>query len=276
MCIKTSGCTTTKKMKIIDCFLFYNELDLLNYRLNILYDVVDYFIIVEATHTHAGHSKELFFKDNRHMFEQFNNKIIHIIVDDFPYIFPNINYEKNEQWVNEKFQRNCGIRGFGKIPDLQDKDMLIISDLDEIPDPRVLGSLNCDIDIISLEMHFYYYNLHNKMKNKWYHSKLVSIRTLKEFEYTLDNARFVECAYVPNCGWHLSYFGDANFIQNKLYNFSHQEYNKIEITDRDVIKNKIKTNTNLFDNVKFEYCSIKSNPNLPIGYDKYLSKFIDI
>ena len=71
--------------KIIDCFTFYNEMDLLNYRLNILYNVVDYFIIVESTHTYVGKEKKLFYNDNKHLFEKFNDKIIHIIVDDFPF-----------------------------------------------------------------------------------------------------------------------------------------------------------------------------------------------
>ena len=92
-------------IKIIDCFIFYNELDLLEYRLNILNDVVDYFVIVESTHTFVGKEKVLFFNENKHLFEKFNEKIIHIIVDDFPYKYPNINIHNNEQWKNEKFQR---------------------------------------------------------------------------------------------------------------------------------------------------------------------------
>ena len=58
-------------MKIIDCFTFYNELELLIYRLNILNNVVDHFIIVESTHTHAGHTKPLYFNDNLHLFDKF-------------------------------------------------------------------------------------------------------------------------------------------------------------------------------------------------------------
>jgi beta-1,4-mannosyl-glycoprotein beta-1,4-N-acetylglucosaminyltransferase len=263
-------------MKIIDCFIFYNELELLNYRLNLLNDVVAYFIIVEATHTHAGHPKELFFKNNRHMFEKFNSKIIHIVVDDFPHIFPNINYEKKEQWINEKFQRNCGTRGLSQITNLCDDDILIVSDLDEIPDPRILSLIPSSMDIASLEMHLYYYNLNTKVKEKWYHAKLVSIGKLNQYRPTLDDIRFIKCGYIPNGGWHLSYFGDIRFIQNKLKNFAHQEFNTITMTDENIIANKIKTHTNLFDDVKLEYCPVKSNPYLPIGYEKYLSKFINV
>ena len=93
-------------MKVIDCFIFYNELDLLNYRLNILYDIVDYFIIVESTHTFVGKEKPLFYNENKHLFEKFNDKIIHIIVADFPHKYPNINISNGEQWNNERFQRD--------------------------------------------------------------------------------------------------------------------------------------------------------------------------
>jgi beta-1,4-mannosyl-glycoprotein beta-1,4-N-acetylglucosaminyltransferase len=93
-------------MKIIDCFTFYNELDLLTYRINLLYNIVDYFIIVESTHTHVGKEKILYFNENKHLFDKFTDKIIHIIVDDFPYKYPNVNIDNNDAWCNEEYQRN--------------------------------------------------------------------------------------------------------------------------------------------------------------------------
>ena len=56
-----------KKQKIVDCFTFYNETDLLKYRLRVLDDTVDYFILVEARQTHAGNPKPLFYKENNRM-----------------------------------------------------------------------------------------------------------------------------------------------------------------------------------------------------------------
>jgi beta-1,4-mannosyl-glycoprotein beta-1,4-N-acetylglucosaminyltransferase len=89
-------------IKIIDCFIFYNEIDLLTYRLNILNDIVDKFVIVESTYTFSGKEKKLYFNENKHLFEKFNEKIIHIIVDNIPFKYPNINYKNKEQWVNEE------------------------------------------------------------------------------------------------------------------------------------------------------------------------------
>ena len=84
------------RMKIIDCFIFYNELDMLTYRLNILNDVVDYFVLVESNHTFVGKEKPLFYNENKHLFEKFNHKIIHIIVNDFPHKYPNVNIGNND------------------------------------------------------------------------------------------------------------------------------------------------------------------------------------
>ena len=107
-------------MKIVDCFIFYNELDMLKYRLSILNEHVDYFILVESTHTHVGKEKQLFYNDNKELFKDFHSKIIHIIVDDFPFKFPNIDIAKSEQWKNENFQRNAIVRGLNQLSLLDD------------------------------------------------------------------------------------------------------------------------------------------------------------
>ena len=145
-------------MKIIDCFIFYNELDLLTYRFNLLNNIVDYFIIVESTHTFIGKEKKLFFNENKHLFENFRNKIIHIIVDDFPYKYHNVNICNNDVWNNEYFQRNAISRGINYIKDLSEYDLIIISDLDEIPHPYTLDKIkkgDMIVDINALEMDFY-------------------------------------------------------------------------------------------------------------------------
>ena len=85
---------------IFDSFTFYNEKYLLTYRLNLLSDIVDFFVIVESTHTHTAKSKILFFNEIKHRFENFSEKIIHIIVDDFPYTNP-LGLSIDQVWCNE-------------------------------------------------------------------------------------------------------------------------------------------------------------------------------
>jgi beta-1,4-mannosyl-glycoprotein beta-1,4-N-acetylglucosaminyltransferase len=127
----------SKTRRIIDCFLFYNEFDIINYRLNVLNDIVDYFVIIEATNTFSGKDKPLFSNNLKELFELYKDKIIHIVVEDTPYKYPNINYANKEQWTNEIHQRNCIKRGLDKL-NLLDEDFIIIADVDEIPDPTTL------------------------------------------------------------------------------------------------------------------------------------------
>jgi beta-1,4-mannosyl-glycoprotein beta-1,4-N-acetylglucosaminyltransferase len=262
--------------KIVDCFIFYNELDILNYRLNILNNIVDYFIIVESTLTHIGNNKKLYFEENKKLFEKFKHKIIHIIVDDFPFCNKNIDITKNQQWVNEQFQRACIKRGIEKLTNnLNNCDLIIISDVDEIPDPRTLSNIkysNKYIEINHLEQDFYYYNLNSIRNEKWIHPKILSYLKYRELNCDTNMIRFYKCLPIKNGGWHLSYFGTSDFIKNKLLNFAHQEYNKNEITNINNIQNKINNCVDLFDReTNMKYIEIKDNVYLPPYYDIYLS-----
>ena len=265
-------------MQIIDCFTFYNELDLLTYRLNILNDVVDYFILVEATDTHAGFAKSLFYDKNKHLFEKFKDKIIHIIVDDFAFKHPNIDFTKDNQWENERYQRNCIKKGLDKLR-LNKEDIIIIADLDEIPDPNTLLKIkqqNIKLNIIKLELDFYYYNLHSKFQQKWYHTKMINYDKFIELNISCSDIRMRNnIPIITNGGWHLSYFGNSQFIQNKLQQFAHQEFNSDKFTNLEIIQKKIDDCTDLFGRPweNIEKISIKDNLYLPPEYEKYLSKF---
>jgi beta-1,4-mannosyl-glycoprotein beta-1,4-N-acetylglucosaminyltransferase len=267
-------------MKIIDCFIFYNEIDLLNYRLNILYDVVDYFIIVESKNTFVGKEKELFFEKNKELFKKFENKIINIIVDDFPYKYPNINISKNEQWENERYQRNQIVKGFKNL-NLNDNDVIIITDVDEIPDKNILYKIkNNEISIYInvLEMDFYYCNLNHKKNSKWPSARIISYEMYKKLSLSCNDIRFYNCNKIENSGWHLSYFGDSNFIKNKIENFGHQELNNDNYTNIDKINKRLENFCDIFDrddyNNRVIKISVKDNNRLPYDYDKYLQKFI--
>lgn len=265
--------------KIIDCFLFYNELDLLNYRLHLLYLFIDHFIIVESNYTHAGNRKKLYYDENKFLFEKFRDKIIHIVID-LPYIFPNINYHNNEQWLNENFQRNSIHLGIMKL-ELGLSDLIIISDLDEIVDPKILVKFrNNEIKIeqggFTLLQDMYYYNLMSKQENLWKLSKIITFE--KYLTSTPQDIRINEFfPYLDKGGWHLSYFGNREFIKNKIKEFAHQEFNNSYYTDVEKILDKMNKNKDLFDRdfVPMKYVSINENQNLPPLYDIYLLNYIE-
>jgi len=264
-------------MKIIDSFIFYNELDLLNYRLNILKDVVDYFIIVESTHTFAGKEKALFYLENKNLFEKFTDKIIHIVVDDVLYKYPDINYEERQQWKNEIHQRNSIELGLKHL-NMDDNDLIIISDVDEIPDPNTMVKIKNNeikITINSLEMDLYYYNINTRFNDKWILPKITQYRTYLNLSISIEDVRNRNCEKIEKGGWHLSYFGDAIFIKNKIENFSHYELNTDSFTNLDKINNRIKNNSDLFDRVypTLKYVNLSENDYLPNNYEKYLCNY---
>jgi beta-1,4-mannosyl-glycoprotein beta-1,4-N-acetylglucosaminyltransferase len=267
---------TSTQTKVIDCFIFYNELQLLDYRLNVLNSVVDYFVIVESKFTFTGKEKQLYFNENKDKFEMFKDKIIHIIVEDCPYKFPTINFNKREQWQNEYFQRNAISQGIQAIS-LQENDAIIIADLDEIPDPRLLAQIKSGdlrIDIHTLEMDFYYYNLHSRFNDKWAMAKILSYSKYKELHTSCEAIRTRGCPILKCAGWHLSYFGDSKFIQNKIINFSHQELNHSEFTDIEKIQERIVQSRDLYDRrTNMTHIKLDENTYLPIDYDKYLVNF---
>ena len=267
-----------KSIKIIDCFTFYNELNMLNYRLNVLNDVVDYFILIEANQTHVGKPKKLFFDENKPMFEKFIHKIIHIVVE-LPFNENIIDITKGQQWTNEKHQRNCINEGIDMIKEkLNDNDCIIISDVDEIPDPKILlqiknNSINNDINV--LEQDFYYYNLNSKRNEYWYHSKTISYKKYKELNLPVNDIRFCNGTIIKNGGWHLSNFGDADFIKNKLENFAHQEYNSDNFTNIEKLQKRIDSCSDLFGRYGSEmnYIEIEDNNYLPPMYSHLLKNF---
>ena len=110
--------------KIYDCFSYWDEDLLLDLRLNILDQYVDYFVVVEGDKTWQNNKKNLRFDINN--FKKFQKKIIYVPVKDMP--------SGDNPYIRENFQRNCISRG---LKNAKEDDLIIISDLDEIPNPEV-------------------------------------------------------------------------------------------------------------------------------------------
>ena len=252
--------------RIADGFIFYNEFALLKQRLTELDDVVDYFILVESTHTFVGEPKGLLYNEISKVdpfFRRYKDKIIHVVVDDFPHKAPHMNIHEGHQWQNEWYQRTAIHRGFdplireGKLNAL---DYLIISDVDEIPNARKLEELRhgrMEVSFASLVMDLYYYNMKTKLKKKWDRVKVV--RVWKYFDILNSgigfNLDYIRNAYkgvdppterIEDGGKHLSYFGDKEFIKNKIRNFSHQEVNLAQYQDDAYLDRVIEEGLNIF------------------------------
>ena len=123
-------------------------------------------------------------------------------------------------------------------------------------------------------MDFYYYNLNTKFKSKWNLCKIITYKKYKELNISCNDIRHINCPEILNGGWHLSYFGDKYFIQNKIKNFSHQELNNDNYTDLLKIEDRVMKSIDLYDRyIDIEKIEIKDNKYLPPEYYTYLTKY---
>ena len=132
--------------------MYWDEDLLLDLRLNILNNYVDYFVIVEGNKTWQNNPKKL--KFNIKKFKKFKKKIIYIKVEDLP--------DGKNPWVRENFQRNCIVRG---LENARDQDIIIISDLDEIPNPSAIKLFNKKKRYAVFEQNLYYYKINLQSEN---------------------------------------------------------------------------------------------------------------
>jgi beta-1,4-mannosyl-glycoprotein beta-1,4-N-acetylglucosaminyltransferase len=218
--------------------------------------------------------KPLFFQEAKQRFAPFLHKIIHVIIDDFPHKEP---VADGRQWENERFQRETGVvRGLSVIPNLSDEDLVVHSDLDEIVNPNLLKSVRAGRtmhDCNTLEMDMYYYNLTTYV-SAWNYPAIVKVRQAKQ-----NSCRGIGGVNtIQNAGWHLSYFGDADFVRNKIMHFAHQEFNHPTYTDRNNIEDAIKSGKDIYGREGFSVQRIcmRDNVRVPPRLDLLVQFCVDI
>ena len=218
-------------MKIYDCFSYWDEDLLLDLRLNILNEYVDYFVIVEGNKTWQNNPKKLRFDIKK--FKKFKSKIIYIPVKDMP---GGIN-----PWTRENFQRNCIERG---LINANSEDWIIISDLDEIPNLKTLPKFKKEMRYAVFKQNHYYYklNLQATKNPNWYGSR-ICVKKYLESPQWLRNLKFkkrplwrIDKLRLNNIllggGWH---FCNLKTPKELLYKYK----NLCETNDPYVFKEKI-------------------------------------
>ena len=247
---------------IYDCFTFYNELEILKIRLHELSEVVDKFVIVESNKTFQGQDKPLFFADNRHLFAQFESKIVHKICE-MPESGTVIlsSRSTSDAWAREHYQRNFIATALG---DIRDDDLVMISDVDEIVSaealrralhersrheltifemPNFTGFFNRKMTSVSWLLgprmiEFALFTTPQKLRTtRAFASRSLKGGLLGRLHTRIWNyfntgvAAPVRVFY--NSGWHFTSIGDWDAWRKKVDSFSHEELKASDLYQRE-------------------------------------------
>jgi len=268
-------------MKLCDCFMYFDEDLVLDLRLNILNNYVDKFVIAEATKDHTGKDKKLNFNINN--FSKFKSKISYIIVEDMP---TNLKFYK-KNWpvhhLRDQHQRNALARGY---EDSNDEDLIMISDIDEIPDPNKIKIF----DVKNKYACFIQKNFQSKINllnisdKNWMGTKIIKKKYIKSPQW-LRNIKTAKPSFwkfykprqpqlIYDGGWHFSFLKNPKGISKKIQSYSHSEYNKSIYTDEKKIAERINNRIDIFDR-NFKYEKIDIDDTFPKYILENINKYKD-
>lgn len=278
-------------MRVFDCFPLFNEVDLLELRLNELWDVVDVFVIVEARTTFSGSPKPLSLLEHEDRFAKYMQKIRYIVLDVFP--------EGLNDWGREEYQRNYIARD---MPDLLPGDILILSDLDEIPRAETLRDIVArgiqpgEVYCLSLACYSYYLNV--KLPVRWERQgpRLINAGDLGDFQSLrrvlaptkglvrnllrqIKSSRrmrqWVRRILVRDAGWHFTWMGGNEAVA--LKGSSIAEHSHLPEGKKSVGWADTRMKTLLDDDTRYELVNIEDDlpafvSRNPALFDKYILK----
>ncbi len=272
--------------RIYDCFIFFNELELLELRLRELQSCVDFFVICEAPVTFRGKQKPLYYLENQSRFLEFKEKIIHVVVDDMPTskVLANSGGDAAMEpaiWNMEYFQRNAIRRGLWEArPD----DIIIVSDCDEILRRKTMQLLR-DSDglfVIDLSMYQFFLNMRERSSG-WdkvfaYSSKLSPL--IPDFNvcrrdptayFTSTNEKFTRLA---DGGWHFTFLGGEEQVKNKLAAYSHTDGWQRKMWDEALLHKQMLELRDVGGGKTLTYCAIDGS--FPEVVQSDAMKYLDL
>lgn len=244
-------------MRTIDSFIFYNEFDLLEGRLEYLYDHVDHFILVESDITFSGKKKPFYFRENMNRYKKYLDKIIYR-----PFTVKNLEqFDFNKKllhmdittapWKIEHLHRQ---EILNVAETFDDDDLLIMSDADEIPS---IGAINASravlksapYHVIAFDQDMFLYNFKTKLVDGWPGSVAALNKVARQQGGEWMRMMRYSMPRLTNGGWHLSYWLDPEKIAMKIESFSHQELNTDYMKNPDRILDRVSNGTDIYDRV---------------------------
>ena len=256
-------------MKIYDCFTYFDEDLILDTRLNIMDDHVDYFVIVESTYNHNGERRELKFDLNK--YQKFKNKIKYIVWDESPKDIEKINDNdadivRENKFINNAVKRDNGQRNYimNGLEQANDDDLILLSDLDEIPSLNNINLKNIKQKIIIFEQVMCYYKFNLAVPNyKWFGTRACLkknlknpqwLRNIKAKKYPIfrldilfNEKKFNDIKLVKKGGWHFTNLKSPEEIHHKYKSYCHHREYELSGMNVEKIREIIKSKHTLYD-----------------------------
>ena len=244
-------------MKIFDCFMYFDEEQVLDLRLNVLYQNVDYFVIVESIYNHKGEKRNLLF--NSQKFEKFNDKIIYLVYDKIPQLVEPIKETDNEKEKDGKYIMNALYRENAQrdfilegLKSAKKDDLILISDVDEIPKLSSVNLNQIKNEIILFKQDMFYYKYNLSLPNfKWTGTKAVKkknlvspqwLRNVKDRKYPFyrfdtffSYKKYIDIKIINDGGWHFSNIKSPEMIEHKLRSYlHHREFDQVSLSIEEI------------------------------------------
>ena len=244
-------------MKIFDCFMYFDEEQVLDLRLNVLYQNVDYFVIVESIYNHKGEKRNLLF--NSQKFEKFNDKIIYLVYNKIPQLVEPIKETDNEKEKDGKYIMNALYRENAQrdfilegLKSAKKDDLILISDVDEIPKLSSVNLNQIKNEIILFKQDMFYYKYNLVLPNfKWTGTKAVKkknlispqwLRNVKDRKYPFyridtffSDKKYIGIKIINDGGWHFSNIKSPEMIEHKLRSYlHHREFDQVSLSIEEI------------------------------------------
>ena len=244
-------------MKIFDCFMYFDEDQVLDLRLNVLYQNVDYFVIVESIYNHKGEKRNLLF--NSQKFEKFNDKIIYLVYDKISQLVEPIKETDNEKEKDGKYIMNALYRENAQrdfilegLKSAKKDDLILISDVDEIPKLSSVNLNQIKNEIILFKQDMFYYKYNLSLPNfKWTGTKAVKkknlvspqwLRNVKDRKYPFyridtffSDKKYIDIKIINDGGWHFSNIKSPEMIEHKLRSYlHHREFDQVSLSIEEI------------------------------------------
>ena len=223
--------------------MYFDEEIVLETRLNYLNKHVDYFVIVESCYTHKGDRRNLKFNINN--FPEFKNKIIYKVYDEVPSKISKVLSEDDENTKSVKYIMNAIYRENAQrnyiseaIKDATEQDIILISDVDEIPNLSKINFNQISEKIILFKQDIFYYKFNLKLPNtSWVGTKGCKkkylknpqwLRNIKDRKYSFfridtyfSENKYIDVKTINDGGWHFTNIKSAEEIEHKMKSYLH-------------------------------------------------------